>query len=157
VTDHIDLARLDVAVGASRRVLLEHAASCARCRRALAQRDPSSIFALLSLKAIPGDAQEAVSKAVARGAGRDRALPAEALSSSGPARRVVAAAVVVLALASGIATVVLRPSGPPAAPAALAAARADVDVRPTAAVSEVVDFTVGETQVVMVYNGDLRL
>ncbi len=154
MTAHIDLALLDAALGDSRRAMLEHAASCSRCRRALAERDPSSIFALLSLKPIPGDAQEAVSKAVAHRAGHDRALPAEALSSSGPARRVVAAAVVVLALASGIATVVLRPSGPPAG---LAAARADVDVRPAASVSQVVDFTVGETQVVMVYNGDLRL
>jgi hypothetical protein len=154
VTAHIDFDFLDLAQGASRRAVLEHAASCARCRQALAERDPSSIFALLSLKPIPRDAQEAVSKAVAHRAGRDRAVPAEIFSSTGPARRIVAAAVVVAALASGITTVVLRPSGP--APG-LAAARADVDVRPAASVSEVVDFTVGETQVVMVYNGDLRL
>jgi hypothetical protein len=45
----------------------------------------------------------------------------------------------------------------PASPVAMSSRRADVDVDPARGVSQVIDLTVGETQVVMVYNGDLNL
>ena len=70
----------------------------------------------------------------------------------------LAAASAALAILCG--SVVFRPESAPApvpAPALAALPRANVEVQSGAPVSQVVDFTVGDTQVVMVYNPELQL
>lgn len=162
---HVDPARFADASGIDRRAMLGHLRTCAACRAAAADHDPSLLFALLADTPIPERILDEVSRGVSRNAGRDRA-PWGSLDPAAPwLRRGAAAAVVTLALASGY-LAMREGSAPPAVavhvpateiPARPAAPRADVDVGSVGSVSQVVDFTVGDTQVVMVYNGDLRL
>jgi len=70
-------------------------------------------------------------------------------------RRAAAAAIFLLTLLSGYLTLHERPEAKPAA--SLVSKRADVEVESGRGVSQVIDLTVGETQIVMVYNGDLKL
>jgi hypothetical protein len=96
-----------------------------------------------------------LSKDVARRAGSDRSsFGALAVTNTWP-RRAAAAAVVALALFTGYAT--LRPKPVTAPPISAASRRADVEVESGRGVSQVIDLTVGDTQIVMVYNGDLQL
>jgi hypothetical protein len=67
---------------------------------------------------------------------------------------VAVAAVAMLTLVCGYATLRERIAEPVAI---VEQRRADVDVTPGTGVSQVIDLTVGETQIVMVYNGDLNL
>jgi anti-sigma factor RsiW len=155
MSPHADPLRLASSSGRERRALLEHVRRCAACRRDLAAHDPSALFGLLALAPVPEALLDELSTEVARRAGSDRS-PFGVIA--GPAvwpRRAAAAAVLVLTLLSGYATLYQPPAAPP--PIALSSQRADVDVESGRGVSQVIDLTVGETQIVMVYNGDLNL
>ncbi len=161
---HVQPKTLSEAEGPARRAMLEHLASCAACREAAVLHDPSLLFALLALAPIPKADLDAVSAEVAHRAGRERGSFGELLQERAWPRRVAAAAVVVLALAAGyvmregkriepeaISQRVPQPVEPTALP------HADVAVDSPRGVSQVIDMTVGDTQVVMVYNKDLNL
>jgi len=156
VSLHVDPARFAEATGSARLEMVRHVAGCPACREAVAEHDPALLFALLAITPIPARMLDEVSSGVAAGAGRERERM--------PLRLAAAAAVAALALITGYATLVHREAPPEPAlaaqatpPPAVPAARADVEVEPAGGVSHVVDLTVGETQVVMVYNGDLHL
>jgi len=155
VNAHVDPIRWESASGRQREEMLSHLAACASCQRAVAAHDPSAIFALLALAPLPASLLDDVSTAVARRAGTDQpSFGALAEPALWP-RRAAAAAIVVLTLLSGYATLSKRPSLAP--PVSLSQRRADVEVESGRGVSQVIDLTVGETQIVMVYNGDLNL
>ena len=155
MSTHVDPAALSKSSGLERRAMLAHVAGCASCRRAVAASDPAILFSLLALAPIPESALDAVSVEVARHAGRDRSPLGVLFDAVAGPRLAASAAVVALALVCGYA--VLRDR--PAVPAAISSSkpRADVEVESGRGVSQVIDLTVGETQIVMVYNGDLKL
>jgi hypothetical protein len=149
---HVDPARWEGAEGALRRAMVEHLRSCAACRRAAAAHDPAILFALLDRTPIPAAILDGVSAGLARRLDADRAATG--------ARRATAAAMIALVLVCGYATI--RDETVPGGLASRELPFVDhplaaVDVLPSSGVSGVVDFTVGDTQVVMVYNGDLQL
>ena len=135
--------------------MLEHLRDCASCRRQVAAHDPSALFSLLALTPVPAPLLDDLSTEIARRTGSDRSSYGVIAESAAWPRRAAAAAILVLTLLSGYATL----HEPPAAPETLSKAsqRADVDVESGRGVSQVIDLTVGETQIVMVYNGDLNL
>jgi hypothetical protein len=153
VSAHVSLRDFDEAGGADRARALEHVAACRACRAAIAASDPSRVFALLALRPIPAAILERATREVLEGAGRHRGGFSGRWTAARGAKRAAAAAVVALALLTGAATWIDRPQAPPP----YAATRANVEVLPATGVSQVVDLTVGDVQVVMVYNGDLQL
>ena len=112
--------------------------------------------AVCALSPVPSSAAlDEVSSVVAHRAGSDRvAYGALAVGAAWP-RRAAAAAVVLVSLLTGYATLRLHVSPPQAI--SMARPRANVDVSSGGGVSQVIDLTVGETQIVMVYNGELKL
>lgn len=152
---HVDPKAVAVAQGPERRALLKHLAACAACRDAAVAEDPSILFALLSLAPMPEPLLDDVSTEVARWAGRDREDVAGFSGVATLPRRLAVAAVFTLTLLTGYATLRKEPAGPPVL--SKMSRRADVDVTPGRGVSQVIDLSVGDTQIVMVYNGDLKL
>lgn len=152
---HVDPAVLASASGTARRAMLEHVAQCASCRSRAVEHDPSVLFGLLALAPVPEATLRDLSVEVARLAGRDRSPYGALAAVAAWPKSAAAAAALVLALLCGYA--MLREH--PAAPEAISTIRprADVDVTSGQGVSQVIDLTVGETQLVMVYNGDLKL
>ena len=142
---HLDPVRFDALRGDERRAAVAHAAACRACRRALASHDPSLLFALLGDAPVPPRVLDAVSAGVAR------RLDETPRVSRRPA---IAAAVAAVAIVSG--SLLFRSELPePPSPAVAQVPRADVEIQGGA--PQVVDFTVGDTQVVMVYNPELEL
>jgi hypothetical protein len=141
--------------GRERRQMLTHLGACADCQRAVAEHDPSALFGLLAMAPLPTALLEDLSSAVARRAGTERTPYGDFAETAAWPRRAAAAAIVVLTLLSGYATLYQRPKGVPSL--SLSSRRADVEVDSGRGVSQVIDLTVGETQIVMVYNGDLNL
>ena len=135
--------------------MLEHLQGCAACRGSAAAHDPTILFSLLALTPLPEALLDDLSRDVARRAGSDRPTYGAFAETAAWPRRAAAAAVFVLALLSGYATLSERPAAPPSP--SLSSRRANVDVESGRGVSQVIDLTVGETQIVMVYNGDLNL
>ena len=152
---HVDPVRFESASGPLRREMLVHLAACASCRSRVAAHDPSALFSLLALRPMPEASLDDVSVAVSRRIGTDE--PSFGALTEGAAwpRRAAAAAIFVLTLLSGYATLYTRLSAPPTL--ASSQRRADVDVDSTSGVSQVINLTVGDTQIVMVYNGELNL
>ena len=152
---HVDTASWESSSGRQREEMLSHLAGCASCRSVVAEHDPSALFALLALAPLPPALLEDVSSGVARRLGTDHPSFGSVSEEARWPRRAAAAAILVLTLLSGYATL----SGRLAVPETLASSqrRADVEVESEHGVSQVIDLTVGETQIVMVYNGDLNL
>jgi len=155
VSAHVDPLQLASASGPSRRAMLAHLKECSPCRNRAAAHDPAILFGLLAFTPLPEPLLTALSEEVARRAGRDRSPLSAIAGAVGWPRRVAAAAVVALTLLSGYATLREKTAAPPEV--ARSQPRADVEVKEGAGVSQVIDLTVGETQIVMVYNGDLKL
>lgn len=133
----------------------EHLLACPPCRRAVVHHDPSALFGLLALEPLPPILLQELSRTIARRAGSERpSFGAFAAAATWP-RRAAAAAMFALTLLCGYATLHDRSAGP--APPVLSSRRADVEVDSGRGVSQVIDLTVGETQIVMVYNGELQL
>lgn len=154
------LAGFDETHGAERTAVLEHVRACGRCREAFLGGDPSRLFALLALQAIPGD----VLLAVSSGISQETSGPVSTAASArtGRARSSAWAAAVLLAVTLG--TFVFRPVSEPTR-SELASIGGGADRRPAAGVellsspgaARVVDLTVGETQVVMIFDERLGL
>jgi hypothetical protein len=155
VIGHVDPARLTESSGAERLAMLTHVRGCSACRRAVVERDPSQLFGLLALAPLPSAVLDDLSREVARRAGIDRQPVGALYETATWPRRTAAAAVLTLTLLSGYATLRERPQAQ--LPAAVSSRRADVEVDSGRGVSQVIDLTVGETQIVMVYNGELKL
>src|SRR5437867_6400565 len=134
--------------------MLVHLGACADCRRAATAHDPSILFGLLALAPVPQPLLRDLSIEVARLAGSDRSPYGTLAMGAVWPRRAAAAAVILLSIVSGYVTLRDRPAAPKAT--SLSMPRADVDVDAARGVSQVIDLTVGETQLVMVYNGDLN-
>jgi hypothetical protein len=155
VSPHVDPIRLAAASGLARHSMLLHLRGCASCRQVAVAHDASTLFSLLALAPVPESVLDDVSIAVTRRAGSDRSSYGVLAESAGWPRRAAAAAVFALTLLSAYVTLHDRPAEPP--PSSLFSKRADVAVESGRGVSQVIDLTVGETQIVMVYNGDLNL
>jgi len=155
VSAHVDPVLFVASSGLERTAMLAHLRACASCQRSVAAHDPSALFGLLALAPLPPSLLDDLSAAVARQAGSDRPSYGVLADSAVWPRRAAAAAVLLLTLLSGYATLFGRSTLPP--PLSLSSRRADVEVESGRGVSQVIDLTVGETQIVMVYNGDLNL
>lgn len=137
---------------------LAHIDSCDACRQRWLAEDPSRLFLALRDDAVPQSVLEAVS------AGVSAAIRDEAPGRRRTARRVrlvAAAAGIVLALAvawwSGFGPASTDPTpvafqGPDGVPD-----RAGVQLLTSPGAAQVVDLTVGDTQVVMIFDDQLEL
>jgi hypothetical protein len=152
---HIDPLLLESAAGSERRSMLAHLRGCAACRDAVAAHDPVMLFGLLAMAPVPETVLDELQAGVARLAGSDRSAYG-ALASGAAWPRVAAVAAVIVLTLFGATTMLKEPQQAPP-PMAVSRQRADVDVDSARGVSQVIDLTVGETQIVMVYNGDLKL
>ena len=152
---HVDPLRLDAAKGPERRAMFAHLKECAPCRNRAAAHDPAILFGLLAFTPLPEPLLDGLSGEVARRTGRDRSSLGRLAGVLAWPRRVAVAAGVTLTLLSGYATLREKSAAPPEL--AQSQPRADVEVNEGSGVSQVIDLTVGETQIVMVYNGDLKL
>ncbi len=153
---HVDPMELASASGTARLAMLDHVRACASCRGAIARHDPSALFGLLALAPVPAPVLDALAVEVARRAGHDASPYGTLAEPARWPRRAAAAAVLALVALCGYVTLNDRPEGSPP-PIAVSSKRADVEVDSGRGVSQVIDLTVGETQIVMVYNGDLKL
>lgn len=152
---HVDPVRWASSSGRERQALLSHLSGCASCQRAVGDHDPSALFGLLALAPLPRSLMEDLSGTIARRAGIDRTAYGAFAEPAVWPRRVAAAAILLFTLLSGFATLYERPKV--VTPLSLSSRRADVEVESGRGVSQVIDLTVGETQIVMVYNGELNL
>lgn len=153
---HVDPARLPELSGDDRRRAVAHLAACSACRARVAAEAPEALFALLVLEEEDAGILDAVSTGVARRL--DDAPPSwvEALRERGLSRTVaglaVAAAVAACAL---LATRTPRPAPVPVAEAD--GARGGVTLVEPAPATQVIDLTVGGTQVVMIFDPEMKL
>jgi hypothetical protein len=170
VTPHVDRRRLesfDGLTAVERSEVLAHARECPACREALVAREPSVLFALLAVHPLPEEALDGLSRRV-------RAEVA-ATATRPPARpwiRVASlAAALLLAAFLGIqidrrqpVTRTARVEPAPAAPSAIleTVAESSLPARGLELISspgdaDVVDFALGETQVVMIFDRELDI
>lgn len=157
MTAHFDPARFEAASGAEREAYAEHAAGCSACRARLVAHDPSLLFSLLATRRLPARVLDEVSSEVARALPSERPSWIEALRLRGASRGAAAAAVLAAALLGG--AFVVRNAGRPlpAPPAVAKAPPAGVSVVESPGPAQVVDMTVGETQVVMIFDPEMKL
>lgn len=142
-----------------RRECLRHLATCVECRTSFAGDDPSALFALLALREPRADALEEVSRSVAAGLAAERRSVLDAWRERGLPRLLPAAVAASAALAFVLAGL-LGPVPPGPNPPEFASAdvrRADVRVTETGGPAQVVDLTVGDTQVVMIFAAEIDL
>jgi len=137
------------------------ARGCPHCRERIEQGDPGAWFGLLRHVPIPGELLEDVSRAVARELSRSESPRSSASRLSGWLRWRVAWAAVVLGAAL-LAVSVYRKFGPAVEPSGspgLAAPepRARIEVVSPAGIQPVVDLTVGDTRLVMVFSEEIEL
>jgi hypothetical protein len=157
---HLDLRRFDAAPEAERAEMLAHLRACGACRSRWLRDDPARIFALLAEVPVPPSVLSAVSRGVASAIDRPR-VRAEAVAPIRFPGVAAWAASLLLCLATGW-LVVGAPSRPvriAQAPAARAAVEthADVELLSSPGEGRVVDLTVGDTQVVMIFDSRLEL
>jgi hypothetical protein len=137
--------------GAARAELLGHARACAECRARLLADDPVALFAFLDQVEIPESILASVSAGVR--AGLDRESP----------RRDWFRPAVAWAAAAAMATALLVPAAlryQPVVPRAATvevAPRAGIEALRTPGTAQVLDLTVGDTQVVMIFDAELSL
>lgn len=127
-----------------------HLEGCASCRAETAASDPTRLFALLGRRPLPPAALDDVAAAVAR------ALADEAPERSGrvvAARLTAATAAVALAVAG---TLLSIDTDPRRASTRSRPERAHVTVLDAEPDTQVVDLTLGDTQVVMIYDARVR-
>lgn len=148
-------AGLDSLAGAARAEAVAHARACPACRAGLLAADPVAVFALLDEVEIPETLLLSVSAGV--GAALDRQAPRRAWLR--PAAAWAAAAGLALGLL--VPAAVRRGPGPPLASSAAVvpprAERAGIEALRTPGPAQVLDLTVGDTQVVMIFDAELAL
>ena len=131
-----------------RREWLEHVERCDDCRQAWLREEPSRLFATLADDPMPRDLLDEVTAGVM-----------QAVAPAMPATRTrwIAAAAWAAALALAAALVPWWGSGPERERIAAALEPAEVQVLEASDSTRVVDVTVGGTQVVMIFDGELEL
>ena len=146
-----------------RQALLAHLEGCAACRTELAAADPSLLFALLATEPVPADVLEQVSERTAASIAAERA-PRRAVP--GWAWGALAASIL---LAGMFVTYVNRPAvdaplplpelasaqSPAPQPAAIPAGM--IEVLKTPGEADVVEMTVGDVEVVMIFDEELGI
>lgn len=142
--------------GEARAAALRHVATCGACRASIAREAPEFLFALLSLEPESPEILDAVSEGVSRRLGDPRPSWVEALRDRGLPPVVARLAVAAAVAACGL--LFLRgpvPEGTQPVPAA--PERAGVTLVEPAPDAQVIDLTVGGTQVVMIFDPELTL
>jgi hypothetical protein len=144
---------------AERTELLRHVRDCAPCRAALAADDPTRLFALLASEPVPLEHLERLSArleaAVGDAPGRRRQRFGPWVAGAMAASVLLAAVLGSLFWPPGEAPGPLPPLAAPAQVAGEArAGEVELYLPPEA---EVVNFSIGETQVVMIFNEELEL
>ena len=143
----------DLATGTERAAWLEHVADCPDCRDTWLEGDPSRIFALLSDQPAGDEAGEQM--ALDRLSGSIRGT----IRAGHPASlwfRLAAAAVLAGAMLVPSAAWLFRER--PAAPVLAATyPLADVEVLSTPGDAQIIDLSVGNTQVVMIFDSRIEL
>jgi hypothetical protein len=135
-----------------RRAALVHVAECARCRAQLLDEDPTHLFALLALTEI----EPRVLAAVSLGAAAQ--IDAEATPSrKGWIAGAGWAAAAVLAIGTVRLLAVPFAPEPTLARVDEKQPRAEVEVLAPAGAKQIVDLTVGESQVVMIFDERMKL
>ena len=153
---HVDPSVLAELSGAERERAVAHLASCPDCRARLAADSPESLFALLAIERESPELLDEVSAGVARRLDETPASWVEALRERGLSR--TAAALAAAAAAVVCAVLVSRAPRPAAVPVATAEPeRAGVTLVEPAPAAQVIDLTVGGTQVVMIFDPGLEL
>jgi hypothetical protein len=149
--------------------LLAHVRDCAACRADLASHDPSLLFSALALEPVPAEILDRVSRGAASAIGRERRRAAT--------RRVyawgsLAASILIAGLLGGyvwtqrdlepprsprpeIVDAVRAPAPEPAEPAAMPAAMIEILDSPGNA--DVVEMTVGDVEVVMIFDREMGI
>ena len=154
---HVDPARFEASSGAERESLARHLSSCGECRARLAEHDPTLLFGLLATRPMPTLVLDEVSREVLCSLPSAKPSWIEAVQLRGASRFAAAAAVIAVTLVAG--SVVLRQGGRGAvAPTAVAKApSAEVSTVESLRPARVVDLTVGETQIVMIFDPEMKL
>lgn len=160
MTGHPDSRALDALSGSERLAALEHLGECAACRREVAAEDPTRLFALLATRAVPAQALDRVSSGVAVAIREGRAptfrpSPRRLLAASAWAAAAALAAALLVPSGGGAGRTVV--AGDVAALVPRKATRAGIEVVASPGVPQVVDLTVGETQIVMIFDPRIEL
>ena len=168
MSDHPDLRPLlgeGWSDATARRSILDHVRRCAVCRAALSRDDPSRLFALLALEAVPDHVLERVSRRSAEEIVRERRRAAGR-------RRVAWGALAASLLMAGWLGSYLWPppgsEGPPLTPPAIVdAPRATaaegampagmIELLESPSSADVVEMTVGDVEVVMIFDEALQI
>lgn len=143
----------------ARRECLRHIAECAECRASAAFDDPSALFALLALREPADGVLEEVSRSVSARLAVERRSVLDAWKERGLPPFLPAALAASAALAFVLAGL-LGPVPPGRSASEFASEdvrRADVRVTETDGPAQVVDLTVGSTQVVMIFAAEIDL
>lgn len=160
MSEHPDPARLRSPGSVrERKEILLHVRRCPTCTRRLAEEDPVGLFSLLALREFDGASLETVSRKVGSSIRQARPSLLEAWRERGLPRFLPLAA----AAAAAFAFLLLGNLGSPVqrqeSDVALhtSGERADVHVTETPGPAQVVDLTVGQTQVVMIFAAEIEL
>ncbi|ANM28654.1 hypothetical protein ABI59_02040 [Acidobacteria bacterium Mor1] len=160
MSEHLNRATLegfDELGGEARREAVEHLRDCAICRAELAAIDPTALFSLLSLQPVPEEILDQVS------AGVRQEIAAEGQVERQPKRwlgwaGVAAAALIVGVLAvRGVGTPGTDPVEPEVFPPVTVVEQQRLQLLDPGEGVEVVDLTVGDAQLVMVFDKGLEL
>ncbi|MDX1389301.1 MAG: hypothetical protein R3344_08925 [Acidobacteriota bacterium] len=159
--DGATLRDLDALAPDRRAEVLDHVAACSRCRDAFVADDPARVFALLKRRPIPEAILDEVTAGVIAGIDAGASAPARRF---GPGNaRVWAWGAVAAAVILAVALVLVPRTESPAPETAVAEAGLDAAPRSTVTVidspgdAQLVDLTVGETQVVMIFDREMDL
>ena len=159
------LERYEALTAGEREELLAHAESCPSCRQRLAEADPTRLFALLSRAPVGEQALERLGERLDRDLGRG-----DARRWGSPWFRAAASVAASLALAAVLGSFALRPpagmpvaSAPAAAPSGVVLARegdpapGGVQLISSPGEAQVMELSIGETQVVMIFDEALDI
>jgi anti-sigma factor RsiW len=143
-----------------RREALEHLGGCEACRKEAVAGDASRLFALLAARPVPLEILDQVSGGVAAAIRGETSVPRPLPSSrfrtaSAWAAAAVLAAALLLPLAGRLGQP--GPERAAAAPAGASVPRAGVQLVASPGAIQTVDLTVGETQIVMIFDPRLEL
>lgn len=154
------LSRLDGLPPDRRLEILRHVTTCSACRAEWAASDPTRLFAMLSTREVPEDLLDSVSEGVLAAIDSDSAAESRP-AGTGKLRAVAAVAAGVL-FALGIVqfTGEVPETVSPVQPVAdliEIAPGASVALLDTPGEARVIDLTMGETRVVMIFDQELDL
>ena len=153
------LGRLAELSGDDRERIVQHLDGCARCRARVSEQDPSALFALLSLETVPQDALDRLSARVASALAEGRTVRPRFTYRWAAA---LAASVLLAAFFVGY----LLREAPPAEHVELSpvpefvlpdAPERGIELLSSPGTAQLVGFTVGETQVVMIFDEELDI